>query len=344
MQHSQPFVIASITQAFLLSGMRAGLDPRDILKQVGLGIEVFEDIDSLVPYEKHIEITRIILSHNPHLNSSLHVGKNFTPQRFSLLGRVLQYGVTFEQALSDFSRFQHLTTNIITHNVARVREGIRVTIETHPLVKAHPDFPAIPALHEAPLAVPLAIGRHLTGRFIKPIRVSFRHKPMGDHFEHEEFFGVPVKFGMPTDEMVFDQAALDTPLLSADSLKYQRTLDLILTQIDPTANLETVGATLRQRLLHNLHATLPDISVVARSMGMSTRTLQRRLAAERTSFESVLDQVRRDLVLQHLIVPSISTYELAGLIGFAEPSPFFRAFRRWFGCTPKQWRHEHRIA
>ena len=198
-------------------------------------------------------------------------------------------------------------------------------------------------MNEAPLAAPLAIGRHLTGTFIKPIRVSFRHKPIGDYSEHEEFFGVPVKFGMPADEMIFSQEALNVPLLTTDSLKYQRALDLVLTHIDPTANLHTVGATLRQHILHSLHEVLPNISTVARSMGMSTRTLQRRLADERTSFESVLEQARRDLALQHLIVPSISTYELAGLLGFAETSPLFRAFRRWFGCTPKQWRHEHRI-
>lgn len=343
MAHTEPFVIASITQAFLLSGMRAGLDPRDILNQAGIGLEVFEDIDSLVPYQKHLEVTRIILSYKPHLNSSLNVGKHLVPQRFSLLGRVLQYGATFEHALIDFSRFQHLTTNIVSHNISRVPEGIRITVETHPTVKAHPDFPGIPAMHEAPLAVPLTIGRHLTGAHIKPIRVSFRHKPIGDHSEHEEFFGVPVRFGMPADEVVFGQDALDVPLLTTDSLKYRRALDLLLAHVDPLANLQTVGAALRQRLLNSLHDATPDIASAARSMGMSTRTLQRRLSVEGTSFESVLDQARRDLVLPHLANPSISISELAGLVGFTEPSPFFRAFRRWFACTPKQWRQKHRI-
>lgn len=343
MERSEPYVSAAITHSFLVSGMRAGLDPRDILRGAGLGIEVFEDLDSSVPYEKQVEVTRAVLSYKPHLNSSLQVGKHFTPQRFGLLGRVLQHGATFEQALRDLSRFQHLTTNIVSRSITRVPEGICVSVETHPTVRAHPCFHAIPAMHEAPLAVPLALGRHLTGTHIKPIRVSFRHRPLGDPSEHQEFFGVPVQFGMQADEMVFSLETLALPLLATDSVKYRRALDLVLTQIDPIANLQLVGATLRQRLLHTLHEATPDIAVLARSLAMSTRTLQRRLASEGTSFENVLDQVRRDLVLQHLVNPGVSSGELAGLVGFTEPSPFFRAFRRWFNCTPKQWRQKHRV-
>jgi AraC-like DNA-binding protein len=339
----EPYVIAAITQGLLLGGMRVGIDPRDVLKRVGLGIEVLEDTDSPVPYEKQIEVTREVLLYKPHLNSSLQIGKHFVPQRFGLLGRMLQYGATFEQALKDFSRFQHLTTNIVSQTMSRVPEGVRITIETHPTIRSHPSFHAIPAIHEAPLAVPLALGRHLTGRHIRPLRVSFRHQSVGDRSEHEEFFAAPVRFGMPADEMIFSQETLDTPLLTTDGVKYQRTLDLVLAHIDPVAKLQPVGATLRQRLLQILHEGAPDIAVVARSMAMSTRTLQRRLASEGASFESVLDQARRDLLLQYLVDPAFSTCELAGLVGFAEPSPFFRAFRRWFGCTPKQWRLKNRI-
>lgn len=342
-EHTAPFVSAAITHGFLVGGMRAGLDPRDILRQVGLGMEVFEDMDAPVHYEKQIEVTRAILSYKPHLNSSLQIGKHFKPQRFGLLGRVLQYGATFEQVLRDLSRFQHLITNIVSRSITRVPQGIRVSVETHPTVRAHPSFHSIPAMHEAPLAVPLALGRQLTGTLLKPISVSFRHRPFGDPSEHEEFFGIPVQFGMPADEMIFGPETLALPLLTTDDVKYRRTIDLVLAHVDPVANLQPVGATLRQRLLQSLHEAIPDIGMVARSMAMSTRTLQRRLAAEDTSFEKVLDQVRRDLVLQHLLNPAISTCELAGLVGFTEPSPFFRAFRRWFDCTPKQWRHKHHI-
>ncbi len=343
MFEAYPFVSASITQGFLLGAMRLGLDPRDILKNVGLDIEVLEDVDSVVPFEKHMAISRLISTHQPRSNCFLHVGKHFVPKRYGLLGHVMQRAATLEQALIDFNRFQHLTNNICVRKMSRVPEGIRLTVETHPTVQKHPEFLAVAARHEAPLSVPLALARYLAGKRITPIRVSFRHMPMGDRSEHDDYFGVPVQFGMQSDEMIFSQESLDTPLPEANSSKYRSALDLVLAHVDPTADLLLVGATLRQRLLHSLDQAVPKMSAMARAMGMSARTLQRRLEGEGTSFERVLDDVRRDLAVQHLVNPSISSYEIAGLVGFTEPSPFFRAFRRWFGCTPKEWRHKARI-
>ena len=149
---------AAITHGFLVGGMRAGLDPRDILRQVGLGMEVFEDMDALVPTRNRSKSRGPSCRTKPQLNSSLQIGKHFKPQRFGLLGRVLQYGATFEQALRDLSRFQHLTTNIVSRSITRVPQGVRISVETHPTVRAHPSFHGIPAMHEAPLAVPWRSG------------------------------------------------------------------------------------------------------------------------------------------------------------------------------------------
>ncbi|HRI68412.1 MAG TPA: AraC family transcriptional regulator [Polyangium sp.] len=343
MLDSPPFLSASISHAFVFGAMRLGLDPADLFKQAGVDLAILDDVDAVVRYDKHMLMTRLILSHHPRNNACLHIGKHFVPKRYGLLGHLMQSAATLEQALVDFHRFQYLTNNICTRRLSRTPEGLRISVETHPTVRLHPDFLAIPSRHEAPLTVPLALARHLTGKRIIPLRVSFRHLPSGDRSEHDEYFGVPVQFGMPTDEIIFDPETLRTPLLEKDETKYRRALDLVLAHVDPIADLAPVGAMLRQRLLQSIHEDVPRISVVARSLGMSTRTLQRRLEAEGTNFDSVVDAVRRDLALQHLINPSISMYEIAGLVGFVEPSPFFRAFRRWFGCTPKEWRHKHRV-
>lgn len=335
--------MASITQGFLLGGMRFGLDPRDMLDRAEVDVGIFEDPDALVPFEKHIHLARLIMAHRPRFNGGLQLAKHFVPKRYGLLGHVMQHGATLEQALSDLHRFQQLTSNVCVRSMSPVPEGIRLTVETHPTVRSHPEFHAMTGRHETPLAISLALGRHLTGQPIKPIRVSFRHEPAGDRSEHEEFFGAPVEFGMQADEMIFAKETLDTPLLQTNHVIYRRALDLVLAQVDPTANLRQTGAAVRQRLMQAMHLDVPKLSVVARNMGMSTRTLQRRLEAEGTSFESVVDGVRKDLTLQHLIDPKVSSYEIAGLVGFIEPSPFFRAFRRWFGCTPTEWRRRRKI-
>lgn len=340
---TQPYQRASIVQGFLFAGVRVGLDPRDVVKRSGIELNVLEDVDAVVPYDKQLKITRLVMTHQSRTNSCLNSVKYFIPKRYGLVGHLMHHAPTLGQALADFSRYQNLTGNIHQTHIVRVPEGIRMTVELHPTVAKHHDYLAVPSRPEAPLTVLLALARHLTGRRIKPLRVSLRHEPRGDPDEHEEFFGVPVQFGMRTDEIIFTQDTLDSPLLEPDEAKYRRVLDLVLAHIDPIADLKVVGATLRQRLLQSMHLTVPRIGVVARAMAMSTRTLQRRLSDEGTTFDNVVDQVRKDLTLQHIVDPTISTYEIAGLVGFVEPSPFFRAFRRWFGCTPKEWRRKHRI-
>lgn len=340
---TQPYMCASIVQGFLFAAIRVGLDPGDVAKRSGIELSALEDVDAMVPYDKQLKITRMIMTHQSRTNSSLNSVKHFVPKRYGLVGHLMHHAPTLDQAFADFSRYQNLTGNIHQTQIACVPEGIRMTVDLHPMVAKHNDYLAVPSRPEAPVTVLLALARHLTGKRIKPRRVSFRHEPRGDPAEHEEFFGVRAQFGMPADEIIFTRDTLDLPLLEPDKLKYRRVLDLVLAHIDPIAGLKVVGATLRQRLLQSMHLAAPKISVVARAMGMSMRTLQRRLAGEGTTFEKVVDQVRKDLTLQHIVNPTISTYEIAGLVGFSEPSPFFRAFRHWFGCTPRQWRRKHRI-
>jgi AraC-like DNA-binding protein len=340
---TQPYQRASIVQGFLFAGARVGLDPSDAAKRSGIELNELEDVDAVVPYEKQLKITRLVMTHQSRTNSSLNSVKHFVPKRYGLVGHLMHHAPTLGQAMADFSRYQNLTGNIHQTQIAHVPDGIRMNVDLHPLVRKHQDYLAVPSRPEAPLTVLLALARHLTGKRIKPLRVSFRHQPTGDPDEHEDYFGVRAQFGMRTDEIIFTQDTLDSPLLETDGLKYRRALDLVLAHIDPIADLRVVGATLRQRLLQSMHLTVPKISVVARSMGMSTRTLQRRLKGEGTTFDHVVEQVRKDLTLQHIINPTISTYEIAGMVGFVEASPFFRAFRRWFGCTPKEWRRKHRL-
>ncbi|MDF5982204.1 helix-turn-helix transcriptional regulator [Pseudomonas aeruginosa] len=77
---------------------------------------------------------------------------------------------------------------------------------------------------------------------------------------------------------------------------------------------------------------------MAQALHLSQRTLQRRLQEEGTSYQQLLDDTRRDMAEQYLQQPGLTLLEVAYLLGFADPSNFFRAFRRWFGCTPNEYR------
>ena len=147
---------------------------------------------------------------------------------------------------------------------------------------------------------------------------------------------------MPTDEMIFGPETLALPLLTTDDVGYRRTLDLVLAHVDPVANLQPVGAALRQRLLHSLHGAIRT----SRSWRGHGDVDAHAPASARLRGHQLRESPRSGPPRSGAAAsgqPTISTCELAGLVGFTEPSPFFRAFRRWFDCTPGQWRHKHHI-
>lgn len=169
MREVAPYLNASIVHGLIFAAMRVGLDPKIIYNRVDLDLEALQDPDMLVPFEKHMEASRIVFSHAPKMNSSLHIGISYSPKRFGLLGHVMQHGATLEQALVDFARFQALTDNIYTRHISRVPEGLRIVVEVHSTVRENPDYLAITSRHEAPLTVPIALARYLTGKHVKPI-------------------------------------------------------------------------------------------------------------------------------------------------------------------------------
>jgi AraC-like DNA-binding protein len=95
----------------------------------------------------------------------------------------------------------------------------------------------------------------------------------------------------------------------------------------------------RRRIIEALPSGPPALSAVARALGQSPRSLRRHLASEGTSFQRLVEQIRSELAAQHLQDPRLTVSEIAFLVGFSELSPFLRAFRRWTGLTPGEYRH-----
>lgn len=107
------------------------------------------------------------------------------------------------------------------------------------------------------------------------------------------------------------------------------------------ANIEKQGSKshqVAQVLAERLKGSVPPLSEIAKELAMSDRNLQRALRNDGTSFQQLLDDVRRDLAIRHLANPATSAGQVGFLLGFSEPSAFHRAFRRWTGKAPGEFR------
>jgi AraC-like DNA-binding protein len=146
-----------------------------------------------------------------------------------------------------------------------------------------------------------------------------------------------VTFGAPTDTLVFRLEDMQRPLPTANhqlARANEQVIDDYLKRLDLT----DVAGRVRARLLETLSSGEVDEERMAQFLNLSRRTLQRRLAEEDTSFKEVVDETRRDVALRYVGNPQVPIKEVSYLLGFSEPSNFTRAFRRWTGKSPSDYR------
>ncbi len=179
--------------------------------------------------------------------------------------------------------------------------------------------------------------RQADGRFALD-EVSFRHAAPPSTAAHERVFAAPVRFGAEHDELVFARAHLELRLRRGDS-ELARHLDRHLDAVQSRAvSSPELLRRVARAIGEDLSGGVPDIGKVAGALKMSPRSLQRALRGSGSSFQAVLNQLRRDLATRYLSDPRLAVGEVAFLVGFAELANFHRAFKRWTGMTPGECR------
>jgi AraC-like DNA-binding protein len=185
----------------------------------------------------------------------------------------------------------------------------------------------------------LRLCRLLTGQDVVPQYFSIAHHRSGGTSEMARFVGTKVEFGADTDEFALDLNARELPLTHSDPYLN----DLLLKYCEAAlAGRRGDVSQLRTRVENAISSLLPHgrvlVEDVARSLGMSERTLARKLSDEGLNFTEILQQLRRDLAIRYLDDRKLHVSKIAWLLGFHEVSAFTHAFKRWTGKTPRELR------
>ena len=153
-----------------------------------------------------------------------------------------------------------------------------------------------------------------------------------------EYFDCPVRFNSPRDVLVFPKEALETPFTS----HHPEMLELLTPGLEAALQARTAAESLAQQvrnlLVKSMGGKRPSLELVARQLGVSVRTLQRRLEDEETSYQRLLDEVRHRTARHLLSSTDLDTGEIAFVLGFDEVNSFTRAFQSWEGTSPGRWR------
>ena len=195
---------------------------------------------------------------------------------------------------------------------------------------------------EYALAMAIKAIRLASGQEVRPARVRIAHVRSIGLRDFVRFFGCPIEFNAPRDQLTFASEALALPLVTADPQ--------LLLALHPICEAATAfantRASLRASVEDEVQRLLPkgqaNIETTAKALGLSARTLSRKLAAEGSAFAKIMDQLRHTLALQYLKEPELPLAQTAWLLGYGDSTSFTHAFKRWTGRSPSAVRKEGR--
>jgi AraC-like DNA-binding protein len=261
------------------------------------------------------------------------LARDFDPRELGLLYYVMASSQTLGDALKRVARYSRITNEAL---VVGYREGNRLVINlSYSGVPRHSDKHQI----EFCMFAVLRLCRVLTGQNLVPQHFFIAHHRSGDSSEMARFVGTKVEFGADKDEFALNVDARELPLIHADSYLN----DLLLKYCEAAlADRKGDVSQLRTRVENAISSLLPHgrvlVEDVARGLGMSKRTLARKLSDEGLNFTEILQQLRRDLAVRYLDDRKLHVSKIAWLLGFHEVSAFTHAYKRWTGKTPREMR------
>ncbi|WP_277052387.1 AraC family transcriptional regulator [Zestomonas thermotolerans] len=267
----------------------------------------------------------------------LHLGEAVRPGYYGVLGYLAMSCATLADALHRQARYAELVGSLgwVSLVDEPPRPGLepQVALTWQPLLTLQRRQAS-----EETLAAWLSFGRWISGLQVAPTEVRFQHAAPAEVSEHDRIFGCPVRFDQADNALVFPRRLLATPLGQADH-QVRKALDAYAERLLGELRGASVPDRARRELVGLLGAErLPDLESLAGRLGLSPRTLQRRLREAGLSFSALLDETRQQLVLHHLRDPALELADIAFLVGFSEPGSLVRAFRRWTGQSPNEYR------
>jgi AraC-like DNA-binding protein len=316
-----------------------GADRGRILARVGLDPERLRDPESHIPLSTHHQLWEVALEESGRRSLPLDVAELCTAATFSVLGYACMTAPNVREALDRLTRFLSLFLQGETITLERSPEEARLV-----LTQSSPKRLGRELSAESTIAKIIVAFRALTegGATWAPSLVTFTHHAPADVEPHAKLFRCPVRFGAPRTEIVISAETLERQLAKADpnlSTFFERHAEEMLKRMGARAD---ATAKVRRAVAEALHGGDVSEAQVSKRLGWSERTLRRRLGEEGSSFRQVLDDVRRELAQGWLSESQMAIGEVAFLLGFSESSNFHRAFKRWTGQTPDEFRRSQR--
>lgn len=337
MQHNSPHA-ASVFGAFILpvaSALRQrGEDPLSLMLAVGIDPAKVADPEWRISRDAWHALMRNCVESTGDEAFGLFAALYLRPQVLRSLGLAWLASDTVYDGLRRLVRFSKLMTT--GARLSLEEEGELVQLYTHGAAQSSTDEPAVA---DYGLAIVVRMCRLTLGDFLAPVRVRMERPRPSDPARWEYQFAAPVSFNQGVNCLTWSRADILEPLVTGDPELARVNDEHTRVFLDRFLSHSTARVVVG-KIVEYLPDGAPSQADIAAAMHMSNRTLQRRLKEEGTRFVDLVQDTRLQLACKYLSNPGRSVVETAYLLGFSEPSTFSRAFKRWTGLSPAEYRRQ----
>lgn len=315
--------------------LQQGYSELQVFDGTGVSADILQRDRPVLPFQQIAQFFENAASLANNDVIGLQSGQQRDFRKAGLISYVGLSSPTIRDALSNMIRYMRVFSDAVELDPTELQRNGKLVWRysvPHDVVRRQfAEFAASGVLHDMRLAA---------NRTFYPRLVTFRHTRRTSLDAFSQGFGCEVRFAQPDNALHFDPKDLDLPLLTADNALHtvlQDHCEMVLR--DKSRNVPALIVSVERTIADHLTAGRATQSNVAAALGMSARTLSRRLAEQGTSFKTALDTLRASLAKAYLNESDLTLAEISYLLGYAQSGAFNDAFRRWTGTTPGQFRN-----
>ena len=312
-----------------------GLDGIGIARDAGVDLAVIPTPGERIEVDKIDAILRVAIPLVRDPAFGLRAAHCWHPSELGVLGYAWLSSSTLRTGLERAARYSRLIGERGITEIEDIRQGLKVRFwakRGNPAV-----VPVAAVFADMAIALLLDMCRMNAGAALRPVAAMLRRQEPDSGDAYERFFGCPVRFGVEENAFVLSAKDADRPLPSANR-QLAAVFDRMLTEELGRLDKSDVVSRARAAVLEHLSSGEGTAEDAAKELHMSPRTLQRKLAEAKTSYLQLVDDTRKDLALRYIEDPHRTLTDITFSLGFSQQSAFTRAFRRWTGLSPSDYR------
>jgi len=327
-------VQAKAVEKIINAATAHGIEPQTLYESVRLDPALLSDPDNRIPFAQLVALYERAAELTGDNNFGLHLGERIDPSAFDLVGYSALNSPTLGAAFARVARYHSIWTDGALFKLESANDTSAVVYSyVDTAMQEHRQD------SEMTLATVTALCRNVTTSDFTPAAVEFQHEAPEDLSEHLRLFRCPLQFGAQSNKLSFPSSFLSLPIAKADAslcVLLDRHAEELLEKFPPR---DSLIDHVRSIIATEFRGGDPSLEHVAGQLGFTPRTLQRKLQELNTSHNELVDQMRSQLAMRYLRERNMAICEVAYLLGFSESSSFHRAFKRWTGVTPKEFRN-----